>query len=112
MFLPYAAGVLWLLDGVPFFEISSFYWTVPLLLFAYAAHLWRGARQLAQGMIVGGLILSLSITLRSLDMVLCPYWPTGPHFLWHILNAIMLAWMIEVYLRYARRVSDALGFWR
>jgi hypothetical protein len=28
--------------------------------------------------------------------------PLGTHFLWHVLNGIMLGWMIVVYLRHLR----------
>jgi len=28
--------------------------------------------------------------------------PMGTHFLWHLLNAAMLGWMIEVYARHIR----------
>jgi hypothetical protein len=31
-----------------------------------------------------------SLTFRSLDEALCPYVPIGTHFLWHILNGVVL----------------------
>jgi len=34
-------------------------------------------------------------------MPACVDFPLGTHFLWHILNAVMLGWMIEVYHRHA-----------
>jgi hypothetical protein len=34
---------------------------------------------------------AVSITLRSLDMALCEAWPAGTHFVWHCLNAVVLA---------------------
>lgn len=97
LFLPYAYGVVSLLRDVPFFNISNFYWTVPILLVVYAAYL-RGTVGL--GFIIGAVILSASITLRSLDEILCPQFPIGTHIFWHILNGIMLGWMIEVYRRH------------
>lgn len=105
LFLPYAAGVTALLQEVPFFRISGTYWTVPLLIFVYALGIARWAPRTAGGMVVGALILCLSITLRSLDEALCPQWPIGTHIFWHLLNAIMLGWMIEVY----RRFREAAG---
>ena len=96
-FVPYAALVVMVLGRIPFFEISSFYWTVPILLFAYAYFL-RGSRpQVSRGFVVGGLLLSLSITARSLDEIWCAAIPFGTHFLWHCLNAVMLGYMIHVY---------------
>ena len=58
-----------------------------------------GARVLA-GLALGAGILCLSLTARSLDLGHCEDFPLGTHFLWHILNAVMLGWMIEVWLRH------------
>jgi hypothetical protein len=33
----------------------------------------------------------------------------GTHFLWHILNGLMLGWMIEVYRRHMLAVPRARG---
>jgi hypothetical protein len=38
--------------------------------------------------------------LRTLDEPFCATFPIGTHFLWHLLNALMLGWMIEVYRRH------------
>ncbi|NDV02463.1 ceramidase domain-containing protein [Pseudoroseicyclus tamaricis] len=102
-FAPYAAIMVPVLDRLPFFAISDFYWTVPLLLFVYALALRRRMPHVARGLAIGGAILSLSITIRSLDMALCPAWPVGTHFLWHALNALMLGWMIHVWLGWRAR---------
>ncbi|KNG92564.1 ceramidase domain-containing protein [Pseudaestuariivita atlantica] len=99
-FIPYAAIMVPLLNKVQFFATSNFYWTVPLLLFAYAPFVARKRAETAWGMVAGGLLLSVSITVRSYDETLCEVWPIGTHFIWHALNAIMLPWMIEVYRRH------------
>ena len=65
--------------------------------------LWRRAPVLARGFVIGAVILLVSLTFRSVDERVCDHIPLGTHFLWHILNGIMLGWMIEVYRRY---VSD------
>lgn len=96
-FLPYAAGLTLILNDIAFIKISNVYWTVPILLLLYAPFV---PRQMARGFAIGAAILCLSITLRSLDETLCARWPVGTHFAWHILNAIMLGWMIEVYRRH------------
>ncbi len=97
-FVPYAAAFVGIFNRLPFFGISNFYWTVPLLLFVYAG-LFRH-QPFATGFIIGGAILSLSITIRSLDEMLCTTIPFGTHFLWHCVNAVMLGWMIHVYQRH------------
>jgi hypothetical protein len=35
-------------------------------------------------------LFSLSLLLRSLDNAVCPFWPTGTHLFWHLLNAAVL----------------------
>lgn len=106
-FLPFAWSVTTLAFNLPFFKVSSFYWSVPLLIFLYATFLlrWPTARDFA----LGAALLCLSITFRSLDITLCDQIPLGTHFLWHILNAIMLGWMIESYHRARLRLAGGLS---
>ncbi len=100
LFLPYAFVVVFVANQLPFFGISNFYWSVPLLLVIYSVFLKDKHPKTARGMIIGAVILVLSITLRSLDELLCVHVPVGTHLWWHILNAVMLGWMIEVYRRH------------
>lgn len=95
-FFPFAAVVVPLLMQVPFFEVSAPYWTVPILLVVYGAIMGGATRR---GFWIGAGILALSLTFRSVDETLCDAIPFGTHFLWHILNAVMLAWMIDVHAR-------------
>lgn len=99
-FLPYAWAMTPLFRALPFFGISAFYWPVPLLIAGTALALRRRHPVTARGLGLGAGLLTLSLVFRSLDMPLCAAWPAGTHFLWHLLNAAMLAWMIEVYARH------------
>ena len=99
-FLPYAFAATTVAQALPFFFKSSFYWTVPILLLIYAVALRKTRPDLARGFSTGAAILSTSITLRSLDEILCDTIPFGTHFLWHCLNAVMLAYMIRIYTRH------------
>lgn len=99
-FIPYAALVTPLFDALPFFTISSFYWSVPLLIAAYGIALRTRHPVTARGLALGAGLLSVSLVFRSLDDPLCTHVPTGTHFLWHILNGVMLGWMVEVYRRH------------
>jgi len=99
-FLPVSAGLGYLLSFVPFLSISGVYWTVPVLLVIYAGIFRSRFPATTTGFLIGAALLSLSITLRSLDGMLCEVWPLGTHPAWHLLNALMLGWMIEVYRRH------------
>ncbi|MEU4248602.1 hypothetical protein AB0F15_14460 [Amycolatopsis sp. NPDC026612] len=39
---------------------------------------------------VAGAIFALSLSLRALDRDVCDYVPVGTHFLWHLLNGVVL----------------------
>lgn len=95
-FLPFAAVSGAVFARLPFFHISAGYWPVALLIAGYALALRRRARDVARGLGIGAGLLGLSLVFRSLDEALCPVWPVGTHFVWHILNGVLLGWMIEV----------------
>jgi hypothetical protein len=88
--------------AVPGFEVSAAYWSVWALIAAYGVILWSRRPAFARGLLIGAAILAVSITARSVDLGLCERIPFGTHFPWHILNGIMLGWMIETYRRAMR----------
>ena len=79
---------------------------MPILILLYALALVRRAPGTSRDMAVGALILGVSISLRSLDEALCSLWLPGTHVFWHLLNAIMLGWMIEVYRQFREEAPD------
>ncbi|MGR3436529.1 MAG: ceramidase domain-containing protein [Shimia sp.] len=108
-FVPYAAVIVPVLDRIPFVQISNFYWTVPILLVLFAPLVARRNAATARGMLIGAAILVLSICLRSIDLLVCDAIPIGTHYFWHVFNAIMLGWMIEVYRRHMVEGPAARG---
>lgn len=104
-FVPYAAVVTPLFGALPFFEVSAMYWPVPMLILAYAGLMARRSPATARGLALGAGILVVSLVFRSLDEAVCGAFPVGTHFLWHVLNGIMLGWMIEVWRRHVTGVS-------
>lgn len=103
LFLPYAALTAPLFALIPGLGSSAGYAPVPLLIALYALALRRRAPATARGLGLGAGLLTLSILARALDMPLCGRLPLGTHFLWHLLNAAMLGWMVEVYRRHRSR---------
>ncbi|MEM7723713.1 MAG: hypothetical protein AAF376_15280 [Pseudomonadota bacterium] len=94
--------------ALPGFAISAGYWPVVLALIIYAVAL-RSLPDIRCGFLIGAALLTLSLTARSLDLPVCETIPLGTHFLWHVLNGIMLAWMIEVYRRHMLAGAAARG---
>ncbi|WP_415392457.1 ceramidase domain-containing protein [Paracoccus sp. SJTW-4] len=102
-FIPYAAATVPLFSMIPGLGSSSSYAPVPLLILIYAVLLRRRLPDTARGLAIGAGILIVSLTFRTLDQPLCDALPFGTHFLWHVLNAVMLGWMIEVWRRHRLR---------
>lgn len=99
-FIPYAAVTVPLFAQVPGLGSSASYAPVPVLILAYAVLLRNRLPRVARGLAIGAGLLTLSLTFRTLDQASCAVLPIGTHFMWHILNATMLAWMIEVWRRH------------
>jgi hypothetical protein len=109
LFFPYAwlvasavGGVFGPLNG------SVGYVPVPILIAAYGFALRRRAPTTARGLLIGAGILGVSLVFRTIDQAVCPALPLGTHFLWHVLNGVMLGWMIVVLHRHAHRDTGAL----
>jgi hypothetical protein len=109
-FFPYAALMVPVFSAaMPFLGSSAGYAPIPVLILAYAAVLWKSAPATSWGMALGAGILTVSLTFRTLDGPLCNALPLGTHFLWHVLNGVMLGWMIEVYRRHMLAKAGARG---
>ena len=107
-FIPYAAATVPLWGMVPGLGSSAGYMPVPVLILFYA-WLMRADRATSRGLAIGAGLLIVSLAFRTLDAPLCAAVPVGTHFIWHLLNAAMLGWMIEVYLRHGVAGSLAAG---
>jgi hypothetical protein len=99
-FFPFAAVIGWSISDWEFLGSTRGYVPVPILILIYAYLLRRKLPDVALGLTIGVGILLASMGARWADEPLCHMHPMGTHFLWHILNAVMLAWMIEVYRRH------------
>lgn len=108
-FVPYAALTAPLFARLPGLGDSAGYAPLPLLIAAHALLLRRRAPQVSRGFALGAGLLVISLAARTLDDPLCRVWPVGTHLVWHLLNAVMLAWMIEVLRRHhLRKASERL----
>ncbi len=75
---------------------STGYLPVPILIALYAAALRNRAPAAARGLAIGAGLLAVSLVFRTVDEAVCPAFPRGTHFLWHLINGAMLGWMIRV----------------
>ena len=61
---------------------------------------------MAPRMLACTLLFALSLTLRTADLSLCAAVPAGTHFLWHLLNALLLYLLLDGLIRWRRRSAD------
>lgn len=83
------------------------YLPVPLLLVAVAALAWPRSRPLARGLLIGAAVFTVSLLFRTIDLAVCPGWPSGTHFAWHVMNGFVVGWMIVVFIN-ARAIGPRL----
>ena len=100
LFFPYHLFLVSILSNIQFLGSSLQYIPVAILIFIYSGLLRKSEPNLSRGLFIGATILCLSIFSRAIDEPLCSIVPVGTHFIWHILNTIMLSWMIEILRRH------------
>jgi hypothetical protein len=108
-FFPFTAALVPVFARIPGMAPSAGYWPIPVLILLYAWALRSRAPETSRGMVRGAEILFVSLVFRTIDTAVCDVFPLGTHFLWHILNAVMLGWMIEVYRRHHAAKHDNPG---
>ncbi len=88
----FIAGSLSLDATVPAHVLNGSVGYLPALgaLFAIAGLAAAKGHPAARGMAMAGLLLTVSLALRTIDSTVCATWPYGTHFLWHCLNATLL----------------------
>jgi len=55
-------------------------------------------------------LFCVSVTFRSIDQLFCDPFPLGTHFAWHLLNAVMLYWLMRVLIGANEKCSGAISF--
>lgn len=79
---------------------SEGYAPVAVLIAGYALYLRRRKPMTARELLIGAGLLVVSLTFRTMDGAICNAVPLGTHWLWHVVNGIMLGWMIFVMMRH------------
>ena len=59
-------------------------------------------RAAARPVAVATVVFALSLTARTVDAGLCPAFPLGTHFLWHLLNGTMIGILLFAMLHHGR----------
>jgi len=110
VFLPVSSGVEAGVEALVGDALGGSQGYLPALaaLVVCGAWLARRGHALGRPLLVAAGLFAVSLTFRTLDMPLCPAVPLGTHFLWHLLNGVLLGWLIVSLVRHGRpRVSAA-----
>lgn len=93
--------LLFILIEVPFILgiLPSFNGFIPyLLVFIFGTFVSVGVARmynlLAQ-LVPVVIIFAIALLFRTIDTTICPTFPIGTHFIWHILNAFAFYWLIR-----------------
>jgi len=91
----------------PCFNGSIGYVPAFAVLLAVGGLLWGSAHPAGKSLITAGLIFAVSLTFRTVDRTICDAThiealggPIGTHFIWHILNAVLLYILVRASILY------------
>jgi hypothetical protein len=100
-------GRLWLgiLPGVTL-NGSVGYIPAALALLAVGIVCWvSGVREAGRALLTAACVFALSLLFRSMDDTVCARMPVGTHFLWHLLNALVLGLLMKAAILHSSRKS-------
>ncbi len=66
-----------------------------------------GRREAGWSLAGGGVLFGVSLFFRAIDMPLCAEFPLGTHFMWHILNGVLLGFLIYALAAFGVRIRAA-----
>lgn len=96
LFFPYAWLIITIFDFLfPWIGSSIGYIPILLLFPIHSVLLWRLKPTIARNLGIAFMILAVSLSFRWLDEPICSQFPLGTHFIWHVLNAVLLAYLIK-----------------
>src|SRR5438105_3902040 len=97
----FAAGALMDRATPPGFFNGSGPYLPPLAASLIVALALRARAHPASSYILAAsIVLLVSIVFRTIHLLICPVLPIGTHFLWHLLNGLMLALYLEAAIRF------------
>ena len=50
------------------------------------------------GLLIASFIFTISLSLRQMDLLYCAHLEIGTHWLWHILNSILLYMLVILFM--------------
>jgi Ceramidase len=93
-------AVLTVAEGmlVPARALNGSHAYLPALAATLVIGWWAAKRPAGRLILAAGGTLIVSLVFRTIDMTVCPAFPLGTHFLWHLLNAVVLYLLLRAAL--------------
>ena len=88
------------LNGSIFYGASVLFLTGVAIYHQYKQ--WTGKSLL----IAASVLFLISLTFRTIDEEICDIIPFGTHFMWHILNGVVLFLLVQVLVNHKRQIKD------
>ena len=63
-----------------------------------------GRREAGKALVFAGVLFATSLFFRAIDEPVCASFPLGTHFMWHILNGILLGYLIYALAAFGVRI--------
>lgn len=84
-------------------EISSYLTALCAMLLISVISLLRDEIEISRGLFISSSIFIISLTFRQVDNIACSYTSLGTHWIWHILNAILLYSLVLLFIKRYRK---------
>lgn len=102
-----AGGMLSSLFGDALNGSESYFPPLAGLIVVGLALVAAGRREAGWSLAGGGALFTASLFFRAIDLPLCAAFPLGTHFLWHILNGVLLGYLIYALAAFGVRIRAA-----
>jgi hypothetical protein len=105
MVVAYAAGTLALSALAPARLLNGSVGYLPALAALIAVALAAREQGMGRSLGLAAAVFAISLAFRTADMAICPQFALGVHFVWHMLNAIVLYVLLRTAIT-ARRAGS------
>jgi len=106
-------GVVWIMSSGSATQVeastdplngSTQYAPAFIAIWAFAFITYRSKHPIMPWIISAAFVFTVSLVARTLDFHLCDVFPIGTHFIWHTLNGVMVALLLQGLIRIEKKV--------